>query len=138
MPTTQINTDEYGTASGADSLASGQISDCVVITVHRQVNGSDEICMWHIGGGNIEESSPHHAAVKAFVVPRCTVHVALGHMHQDVDYRRRWIQRPEFESLLENSMVMPAPGAPPPNATVVPHYDVHSITIAANGAVATT
>lgn len=138
MPTIQINSDQYGTASGGDSLASGAISDCVVVAVHKVVDGADEICMWHIGGGNIVESSPHHAAVKAFVAPRCIIHVALGHMHQDPDYRRRWIQRPEFESLLENSEIMPAPGAPPPNATVIPLYDVHSFMIAANGAVNTT
>lgn len=138
MPTMQVDTDKFGTATGADSLDSGQISDCVVIAVHKQVDGADQVCMWHIGGGNIEEGSSHHAAVKNFVAPRCTVHVALGHMHMDPDYRQRWIKRAAFESLLENSEVMPAPGATPPNARVIPHYDVHSFAIAANGATTVT
>lgn len=110
----------------------------MVVAVHELVGGVDAIRLWHIGGDNITEASPHHAAVRAFVVPRCAVHVAIGHGHRDPDLRRRRVERAAFETLLENAEVLPAAGAPPRNATMIPHDDVHGFPSAAAGAATVT
>ncbi len=134
MPTLQVQTGQFaqaqhGAGVAETELTTGPMSDCIGLAVFRMVGGAPEICLWHVAGGWLDTRSQQYKQVKAFVRPYAQIHAGFGPKHTEQASRRRWFSSTEFEELLENSMVMPRPGDPPPNATYASYHGCNTFTV---------